>query len=261
MSCCECMDRGDAARGSILFSILNGGALSPQEQLERAANKHQLCSCASKRKLVAIRAPRLVFKSASEVLVKTFRFVKHVPCFRGLPAEDQLRLVRSSWAPLLVLGMVQDSVDFDTVETQQPSLLHKILTHKILTHNPTEIEDPGVPVSDAEGIKMFLVRCSGLRISVKEYAFLKGALLFSPESTELECREYIRALHTEAERALYEHVRTVHRGNKAGRFGRLRAVLSALRSMDPDAVAGLFFRPVLGTSSIEGHVLDLFYER
>lgn len=72
--------------------------------------------------------------------------------------------------------------------------------------------------------------------------------------TELECREYIQALHTEAERALYEHVR-------AGRFGRLRALLSTLRSMDPEAVAGLFFRPVTGSSSIDEHVLAMFYER
>nr|QNH86182.1 Dax2(Nr0b1b) [Scatophagus argus] len=252
MSCCEGREREDAAQGSILYSILNTGA---RGHLDTAAAQ-QLCSCASKRRLVSIRAPQLVFKAASEVLVKTIRFVKNVPCFRGLPAGDQLRLVRYSWAPLLVLGMVQDSVDFDTVETHQPSLLHTILTHSTgrRQRTPTEIRDPGVPVSDAEGIKTFLVRCRGLRISVKEYAFLKGAILFTPDVTELECREYVQALHREAERALYEHVRTA-------RFGRLRAVLHALRSMDPEAVAGLFFRPVTGSCSIDEHVLAMFHER
>ncbi|XP_044044416.1 nuclear receptor subfamily 0 group B member 1-like isoform X2 [Siniperca chuatsi] len=260
MSCCECRDREDAAQGSILYSILNRGAQCPQEQLETAA-AHQLCSC-SKRKLVAIRAPHLVFKAASEVLVKTFRFVKNVPCFRGLPEEDQLRLVRNSWAPLLVLGMAQDSVDFDTVETQQPSLLHRILTHskERQQRTATEIQDPGVSVCDAEGIKMILLKSRGLRISVQEYAFLKAAILFTPAVAELECRKYIRALQREAERALYQHVRVVHR-ETAGRFGRLRAVLNTLRSVDPDAVAGLFFRPVTGTSSIDEHVLAMFYER
>lgn len=181
MSCCECREREDAARGSILYSILNRGAQCPRGHLE-TVTAQQLCSCACKRKLVLIRAPRLVFKATSEVLVKTFRFVKNVPCFRGLPPEDQLRLVRNSWAPLLVLGMVQDSVDFDTVETQQPSLLHRILTHskERQQRTPAETRDPGVPVGDAEGIKMFLVRCRGLSISVREYAFLKGAILFTP---------------------------------------------------------------------------------
>lgn len=176
----SCSDAGseDTGQRSILYSILNRGAHCPQRRSQAAAAQ-QLCSCAPNRKLVLIRAPQLVFKAASEVLVKTFRFVKNVPCFRGLPAEDQLQLVRNSWAPLLVLGMVQDSVDFDTVETQQPSLLHRILTQS-KEHTAAEIQDPGVPVSDVEGIKMFLVKCRRLRISVKEYAFLKGAILFTP---------------------------------------------------------------------------------
>ncbi|XP_047432121.1 nuclear receptor subfamily 0 group B member 1-like [Mugil cephalus] len=252
MSCWECRGGEDAAQGSILYRILNRGALGPRGRTEPAAVQ-QLCSCALSNKLVSIRAPQLVFKAATEVLVKTFRFVKSVPCFRGLPAEDQLRLVRNSWAPLLVLGLVQDSVDFDTVETQQPSLLHRILTHD----KDGDVRDSGVPVGDVEGIKRFLVKCRRLRISVKEYAFLKGAILFSPV-TELECRDYVQELQVEAERALHEHVRTVYRGN-ASRLGRLRVVLNTLRCVDADAVARLFFRPVTG--SAEEHVLSVFYER
>ncbi|XP_030608141.1 nuclear receptor subfamily 0 group B member 1-like [Archocentrus centrarchus] len=260
MSCCEWKSTQDTGRGSILYSILNRGSLWPQG-CTGAAVAHRRCSCASRRKLVA---PQSVIKAACEVLVKTFRFVKSVPCFRGLPAEDQHRLVRNSWAPLLLLGLVQESVDFDTVETQQqPSLLHKILTHdedrQQLTANETP--DPGVPLGDVQSIKMFLVKCRGLTITVKEYAFLKGAILFTPVP-ELECHEYIHALQREAERALYEHVGTVYRGS-AYRFGKLRVVLNALRATDPDAVAGLFLRPVTGSSSssIDEHVLAMFYER
>ncbi|KAI3365953.1 hypothetical protein L3Q82_009789 [Scortum barcoo] len=247
MSCCEC--RGAEEQGSILFSLLNGGAPGGPRGLH-------VCSCASDGRLVSIRAPHLVFKAASEVLEKTFSFVKNVPCFRGLPAEDQVRLVRHSWAPLLLLGMVQDSVDFDTVETRRPSLLHGILTRQ--QRAPAEIQDPGVPVRDAEGIKTFLLKCRGLRISVKEYAFLKGAILFTAEASELQCLEYISALRREAERALYEHVRAARCG-RAGRFARLRALLSALRAVDQEVVAGLFIRPVTGTSNIEEHVLAMFH--
>lgn len=78
--------------------------------------------------------------------------------------------------------------------------------------------------------------------------------------TELECWDYIQALHTEAERALYEHVRAANRG-RADRYSRLSALLRALRTVDSEAVAGLFFRPVAGTSSVDEHVLALFYER
>uniref|UniRef100_A0A8D3DE43 NR LBD domain-containing protein n=1 Tax=Scophthalmus maximus TaxID=52904 RepID=A0A8D3DE43_SCOMX len=261
---CECRGREEPAQSSILFSLLNRGSARPQAQVETPA-AHQRATCASSGEPEAIRAAQGDFTAACEVLVRTFRFVRSVPCFRCLPVEDQLRLVRNSWAPLLVLGMAQDSVRFGAAETQQqqqqPSLLHRILTHSKEGQQRTA---PGTPdpdvvtVGDVEGIRLFLLRCRGLRISVKEFAFLKGAILFSPEVSELECRDYIRALQTEAERALYVHVRTVHRGN-AARLCRLRAALNALRAMDPRAVAGLFFRPVTGTSCVDEHVLAMFF--
>lgn len=181
MSCCECKVTQDTGQGSILYSILNRGALCPQARADTTA-AHRCCSCASMRKLVAIRAPQSVIRAACEVLLKTFRFVKNVPCFRGLPADDQLRLVRNSWAPLLLLGLVQDSVDFDTVETQKPSLLHEILTHDANRRERTAgvAQHPGVPLCDVQSIQMFLVKCRGLTITVKEHAFLKGAILFTP---------------------------------------------------------------------------------
>lgn len=169
---------GDAARGSILYSILKRGAPRRGRQLERAAARRPWCTCASACKLVTLRAPVLMFTAASQVLAKTFRFLKNVACFRGLPAGDQRLLVRHRWAPLLVVGLVQDSVHFDTVETRRPSLLHTILTrHKKDTS--AGAGDPGVPVGVAEGIQVFLVRCRGLGMSATEFALVKGALLFS----------------------------------------------------------------------------------
>lgn len=179
MSCSKCRDEEESLRGSILYSILNRGAPRRGTQLETAAAHRHLCYCASASKLVTIRAPLLMFTAASQVLAKTFRFLKNVACFRGLPTGDQLLLVRHSWAPLLVVGLVQDSVHFDTVEMRRPSLLHAILTHR-REDTSAGTEDPGVPVGVAEGIQMFLVRCSGLRMSVKEFALVKGAILFTP---------------------------------------------------------------------------------
>lgn len=77
------------------------------------------------------------------------------------------------------------------------------------------------------------------------------------ELKELECKDYIQELHREAHRALYEHVRVVY-GDKVGRLGKLLALLDTLRSVDPEAVAGLFFRPVTGSSKVEEHVIAMF---
>lgn len=123
-------------------------------------------------------------KAASAVLVKTLRFVKNVPCFRELPEDDQLMLIRSGWAPLLVLGLAQDRVDFDTTETVEPSMLQRILTG--LPDRQSEAlagqsrGAVGVSVVDIEAIKAFLKKCWSVDISTKEYAYLKGAVLFNP---------------------------------------------------------------------------------
>ena len=89
--------------------------------------------------------------------------------------------MRNSWAPLLVLGMAQDTLDFETVETSEPSMLQKILTN---CQNKQEISTghngQGVSLVDVQGIKMFLSKCWGLNISTKEYAYLKGVILFNP---------------------------------------------------------------------------------
>ncbi|KAM4602175.1 nuclear receptor subfamily 0 group B member 1-like [Polymixia lowei] len=251
----------DTGQRSILYDILNKDAQPDcrKRGCRKAAAAHRTCSCASNRKAV-IRAPQRAFKASSVVLLKTFRFVKNVPCFRGLPADDQLRLVRSGWAPLLVLGMAQDSVDFDTVETQEPSLLHRILTGcEDEREPPDQTRDRGVPVADVQGIKRFLIKCRDVCITIKEYAYLKGTVLFNPDVTELECRGYIQALQSEAQSALYGSVAVVQRGD-ATRFAKLCVVLSMLRSVNADAVAGLFFQPVIGASSVDAFVLTLFYE-
>lgn len=74
------------------------------------------------------------------------------------------------------------------------------------------------------------------------------------ELKELECGDYIQELHREALRALYEHVR----GDKVGRLGRLLALLHSLQFVDPQAVAGLFFRPVTGSNDVEERVINMF---
>lgn len=181
MSCfdgCHCFSH---KRGSsILYSILKNGTQSDrQSQRAAALVPQQACSCASKTK-VALRYPQITCKAASAVLVKTLRFVKNVPCFCELPAGDQELLVRNSWAPLLVLGMAQDRVDFETTETAEPSMLQRILTSGQEKREHQRNTSDRVSLADIQRIKAFLNKCWGLDISTKEYAYLKGAVLFNP---------------------------------------------------------------------------------
>lgn len=223
---CRCRGAGGRNTNSILYSILKSDSLATTEEHQPNQQHHhhqqrqqqqqslqrlffktppastvapaspqelrqQACSCGSTRRRGVLRSPQVTCKAASAVLVKTLRFVKNVPCFRELPEEDQLALIRSGWAPLLVLGLAQDRVDFETTEMVEPSMLQRILTGSpegpqgLGCHSRTAA---GVSVLDIEAIKAFLKKCWSVDISTKEYAYLKGAVLFNPGTFEIHAR-------------------------------------------------------------------------
>ncbi|KAG7254417.1 hypothetical protein CRUP_020910, partial [Coryphaenoides rupestris] len=206
-----------------------------------------------------LHALQVTCKAASAVLVKTLRFVKSVPCFRELPDGDQLALVHSGWAALLVLGLAQDRVDFETAESAaEPSLLQRILT----AGAPDAAADgavaepgggwgrPGVCLVDIQAIKAFLRCCWSLDINTKDYAYLKGAVLFNPDVEGLRCLHYIQSLRRESHQVLNEHVKLArHEGDT--RFAKLLIALSLLRAIGPAVVAQLFFTPVIGSVDME----------
>ncbi|KAM9346805.1 nuclear receptor subfamily 0 group B member 1-like [Symphorus nematophorus] len=294
MEGCRCRGSSGRNNNSILYSILKSNSLAaaeeqqqhPQQQQQQQTVQHfhktisttssssspaslqelrqqqQACSCGSTRRRGVLRSPQVTCKAASAVLVKTLRFVKNVPCFRELPEDDQLMLIRSGWAPLLVLGLAQDRVDFETTETVEPSMLQRILTG--LPDRQNEVlagqsrGAAGVSVVDIEAIKAFLKKCWSVDISTKEYAYLKGAVLFNPDVEGLRCLHYIQSLRREAHQALNEHVRLIHREDTT-RFAKLLIALSMLRAISPLVVAQLFFRPVIGTVNIEEVLMEMFY--
>uniref|UniRef100_A0A8C6YK83 Nuclear receptor subfamily 0 group B member 1 n=1 Tax=Nothoprocta perdicaria TaxID=30464 RepID=A0A8C6YK83_NOTPE len=254
MSCaerCRC-GAGGRRHGSILYSILKS-----QGQPERRQQPPRPpcppgggCSCGARRR-VALRCPQAACKAASAVLVKTLRFVRNVPCFQGLPPDEQLLLVRSCWAPLLVLGLAQERVHLETVESAEPSMLQRILSGR--RHGE---QHPPAAAGHIQAIKGFLAKCWSLDISTKEYAYLKGTVLFNPDLPGLQCTQYIEGLQREAQQALNEHVRLIHRGDEA-RFAKLNVVLSLLRSINANVVAELFFRPIIGTVNMDDMLLEM----
>lgn len=182
---CRCGAEG-RRHGSILYSILR----SEERALPPAGPAPRGCPCGSRRR-VALRSPQVACKAASAVLVKTLRFVQNVPCFQELPLEEQLLLVRSCWAPLLLLGLAQERVHLETVESAEPSMLQRILTARQQGEQPPPRPPPPAPgrpqhgphlpsAGDIQAIKGFLAKCWSLDISTKEYAYLKGTVLFNP---------------------------------------------------------------------------------
>ncbi|XP_018428801.1 PREDICTED: nuclear receptor subfamily 0 group B member 1 [Nanorana parkeri] len=266
--------------GSILYNILKNEEhrdshhSSKMRKEDHSRSYGQGCSCGSQKK-VTLKSPQVTCKAASAVLVKTLRFVKSVPCFQELPMEDQLLLVRSCWAPLLVLGLAQDKVDFETVETSEPSMLQRILTNRqggerklphehaqqdLLIGNSQHQQQTKLSqlpsATEIRWIKEFLEKCWSLAISTKEYVYLKGIVLFNPDLPGLHCAQYIQGLQQEANQALNEHVKTIQRWDHA-RFTKLIIVLSLLRSVNANAISELFFRPIIGTVNMDDMLLEM----
>ncbi|XP_035171946.1 nuclear receptor subfamily 0 group B member 1 [Oxyura jamaicensis] len=271
MACVERCCAGSRRHSSILYNILKSQEQAEAERRQpppgqgpgpvaRRGPACGGCSCGSQRR-VALKSPQVACKAASAVLVKTLRFVQNVPCFQELPLDEQLVLVRSCWAPLLVLGLAQDRVHFETVESAEPSMLQRILTNRRQgEHTPPRGPAPGRPhppsAGDIQAIEGFLAKCWSLDISTKEYAYLKGTVLFNPDLPGLQCTQYIEGLQREAQQALNEHVRLIHRGDEA-RFAKLNVVLSLLRSINANVIAELFFRPIIGAVNMDDMLLEM----
>ncbi|MBN3279654.1 NR0B1 protein, partial [Polyodon spathula] len=253
---CRCSN--DKKQSSILYNILKND--KPAQLHRHQGTIQRGCACGSMKK-VALRFPQVTCKTASAVLVKTLKFMKNLPCFQELPVHDQLALVRSCWAPLLLLGLAQDRVDFETTETPKPSMLQRILTSGQDKPGDTHRQnDEQLSTTEIQGIKAFLEKCWALDISTKEYAYLKGAVLFNPDVPGLRRLHYIHCLQSEAQQALNEYVKIIHREDHT-RSAKVMTALSMLRLINGNVIAELFFRPIIGEVNMDDLLLEVFYAK
>ncbi|XP_027631523.1 nuclear receptor subfamily 0 group B member 1, partial [Tupaia chinensis] len=264
--CCFCDDH--LPRGSILYSMPRSSNQTPVPEEQPRAPWWDICGA---HQPVALKNPQVVCEAASAGLLKTMRFVKYLPCFQVLPLDQQLVLVRSCWAPLLMLELAQDRLHFETVEISEPSMLQRILTTRrretageelsplptMQPHLTSPLGARQLPsAADIHAIKSFLAKCWSLDISTKEYAYLKGTVLFNPDLPGLQCIKYIQGLQWGTQQILNEHIRMTRRGYQA-RFAELNSALFLLRFINANVIVELFFRPIIGTVSMDDMMLEM----
>lgn len=137
-------------------------------------------TCHCEQRTVCLKDPKTTCRVASDVLVKTMRFLRNLPSFRQLPRGDQLVLLKHSWVPLFVLGLAQDKIFFEVTDRPNSSLLRKIL----LGPGSTQKEAEQPTLRGVGKLSACLHQLWNLDLSPKEYAYLKGVLLFDPGKTE-----------------------------------------------------------------------------
>ncbi|XP_010177257.1 PREDICTED: nuclear receptor subfamily 0 group B member 2-like [Mesitornis unicolor] len=247
---------------SILYQILNNKHGRETKWHQRYRGPHhsmgsQGCSCVDRR--VVLKTPEATTRRASEVLLKTLTFIRNLPSFSHMPWEDQVVLIQQNWAPLFVLGLAQEGVDFDLREISAPSLLKKILLNQSSTAgNELGSLSPGASLEEVQKMKSLLWKFWDLDISAKEYAYLKGIILFSSGCHVLKCLPYVQTLQQEAQQALMKFISMMFNRN-LGRFAWILQLITSLRDIDVDAIEELFFRPILGGSALNISHLETLY--
>lgn len=170
-----CPDYHDQLPHTILFNILSGRESGyPDTSLNHSTTAHN-CHC-EQRKTVCLKDPQGTCQLASSVLVKTMCFIRSLPSFHQLPSGDQSLLLRDGWVPLFVLGLAQEKIVFEVTDVPNSSILRKILLGPGL--NEKEADQP--TLAGVHKLRSCLHHLWNLNLSPKEYAYLKGALLFNP---------------------------------------------------------------------------------
>lgn len=172
---CPC--QGSVGRPTILYALLSP---SPRPRpIAPASRSHCLCQ---QHRPVRLCAPHRTCREALDVLAKTAAFLRNLPSFCHLPHEDQRRLLEGCWGPLFLLGLAQDTVTFEVAEAPVPSILKKILLEEA-SNGAQDTQPPDWPQPSLAAVQ-WLQRCLesfwSLELGPKEYAYLKGTILFNP---------------------------------------------------------------------------------
>ncbi|XP_040021414.2 nuclear receptor subfamily 0 group B member 2a [Gasterosteus aculeatus] len=254
---CQCATNGDALLNPILYTILS--QMDSGRPTPRGFNYHATahrCNC-ELRRTVCLKRPSEVCQEASAVLVKTVHFMKNLPAFNQMPQKDQFSLLRSCWAPLFILGLAQERVEFEVTDTPADSMLKKILLNRQERYE-TEREQP--TMAGVSKLQSCLKKFWSLDLSPKEYAYLKGITIFNPDVPELKAALFVECLQQEAQHALSEVVQLLHPGERE-RFPRILLTASMLQGITPSLIAELFFRPVTGQTDLLELLVDMLFCR
>lgn len=248
-----CSGHRDQHPHTILYNILSGresGYLNNKLNPSTAAYS---CPC-EHRRTVCLKDPKATCQVASSVLVKTICFVRSLPSFSQLPSGDQSSLLRHCWVPLFVLGLAQDKIVFEVTDVPNSSILRQILLGPGLTAK--EADQP--TFAGVHKLRVCLHHLWNLDLSPKEYAYLKGALLFNPAVQGLSASLFVDSLQQEAQRALQEVIYLLHPEDTA-RFSLVLRAASTVQTVGHSLVTGLFFKPVIGNTNMLHLLTDMLF--
>ncbi|XP_071763674.1 nuclear receptor subfamily 0 group B member 2-like [Centroberyx gerrardi] len=246
---CTCSGYREQHPHTILYNILSwrDSSYLDNNKLNHNATAHN-CHC-EQRRAVCLKNPKATCQVASSVLVKTVCFMRSVPSFGQLPSGDQFSLLRDCWVPLFVLGLAQEKMVLEVTDVPDSSMLRQILLGQGRTEKEAQEKRSQPTLARVHRLRTCLHQLWNLDLSPKEYAYLKGAMLFNPDVQGLSALLFVEGLQREAQRALQEVVLLLHPEDTA-RFSRILLAASAVQTVSQHLVTELFFKPVIGDTDL-----------
>ena len=173
----SCPCQGAAGRPTILYTLLSPSV----RDWPSVAPARGRCLCRQHRP-VQLCTPHRTCQEALDVLAKTLAFLRHLPSVCQLPSQDRRQLLRGCWGPLFLLGLAQDTVTFQVAEVPMPSILKKILLEKPSSGagSSQRPDRPQPSLAEVQWLQCCLESFWSLELGPKEYAYLKGTVLFNP---------------------------------------------------------------------------------
>ncbi|KAM6958830.1 nuclear receptor subfamily 0, group B, member 2b [Aplochiton taeniatus] len=256
---CHCPGHREQHPHTILYNILCQKDSSYQSSGNLSSNRTWTSCHCEQRRAVCLKNPQNTCQAASSVLVKTVRFMRSLPSFSQLPSRDRQLLLRDCWVPLFILGLAQEKVVFEVTDTADSSMLRQILLNDQDQSGTLSDEKRTLPtIAGVHNLKSCLHQLWALDLSPKEYAYLKGALLFKPDVKGLTVSAYIEGLQQEAQGVLQEVILTLHPGDW-DRFSRIFLAACTILTVNHLLVTELFFKPVIGDANLFDFLSEMLF--
>ncbi|CAH4038568.1 unnamed protein product [Pieris brassicae] len=189
-------------------------------------------------------SPEAISDAAAKIVFLNVNWIRYVPGFDSLSLTDKIILLEESWKDLFVLGLAQ---------LMQPVNLRSLLVQDYQKIDTQLVDEFQLILSDLYKINADNNEYSCLRaISLFNYSHLA-----SQKTRNFEDLGAISSLSSFYQLSLQQYELRINPLD-IGRVTKLMQILRDIKVLENAIVEEIFFRPMIGNSSVEKLIIDMY---
>lgn len=188
-----------------------------------------------------------ICESASRLLFLSAQWARSIFAFQLLGGDCHTALLRECWNELFTWGLAQCSklMKLDSILAAIVQHLRSGLKQgKLTKERVTEV------IKHIVRLQEFVLQLDAMRLSHKEFAFLKVVALFSPDHVRVKRKAQVQKFRTKALSEFRKHEEATH-PKDPNRLAELLLQLPVVRGMDGGITEELFFAGLIGNVQID----------